>query len=71
MVKLSALRRELQELGFSCRQGRGSHEVWTCPGYGRNVVLHGADGEDAKPYQVAKVRRFRRDEEVSRGRIAS
>jgi predicted RNA binding protein YcfA (HicA-like mRNA interferase family) len=65
VVKLSVLRRELEDLGFSSRPGKGSHEVWTCPGYGRNVVLYGADGEDAKPYQVAKVHRFHRDSRLS------
>jgi predicted RNA binding protein YcfA (HicA-like mRNA interferase family) len=71
MVKLATLRRDLEALGFSIRPGKGSHEVWTCPGYDRNIVLHGADGEDAKPYQVAKVRRFQRYSITSRGRKAS
>jgi predicted RNA binding protein YcfA (HicA-like mRNA interferase family) len=71
MVKLSVLRRELEELGFSSRPGKGSHEVWTHPGYGRNVVLHGAGGRDAKPSQVAKVRRFHRDNRLSVRGIAS
>jgi predicted RNA binding protein YcfA (HicA-like mRNA interferase family) len=61
MVKLRELRSELRQLGFVPRQGKGSHEVWTDPQRPRrNVVLSGAGGEDAKPFQISKVRRFRR-----------
>jgi predicted RNA binding protein YcfA (HicA-like mRNA interferase family) len=61
MVKLRELRSELKQLGFTPRPGKGSHEVWSHPFQpGRTVVLSGANGDDAKPFQVSKVRQFRR-----------
>jgi predicted RNA binding protein YcfA (HicA-like mRNA interferase family) len=61
MIKLRALRSELRQLGFEPRQGKGSHEIWTDPERPRRkVVLYGPGGDDAKPFQVSKVRQFQR-----------
>lgn len=60
-VKLRVLRSELRQLGLTPRQGKGSHEIWTDPDQpGRRVVLYGSGGDDAKSFQVSKVRQFRR-----------
>jgi predicted RNA binding protein YcfA (HicA-like mRNA interferase family) len=60
-MKLRALRSELRQLGFEARRGKGSHEIWTDPEQPRRkVVLYGLGGDDAKPFQVSKVRRFQR-----------
>ncbi|HYU75700.1 MAG TPA: type II toxin-antitoxin system HicA family toxin [Ktedonobacteraceae bacterium] len=60
-MKLREMRAELQRLGFQARRGRGSHEIWTDPAQPRRrIVLSGAGGDDAQPYQVAKMRNFRR-----------
>ena len=61
MTKLRELRKELRQLGFEARQGRGSHEIWTDPALpSHRIVLYGSGGDDAKPYQVTKMRKFRR-----------
>ena len=61
MVKLRELRSELRQLGFIPRPGKGSHEIWTDPlRPRRKVVLSGAGGKDARPFQISKVRQFRR-----------
>jgi predicted RNA binding protein YcfA (HicA-like mRNA interferase family) len=56
MPKMRRLRAELRRLGYQCHQGKGSHQVWKRPGVARGIVLHGADGCDAKPYQLKRVR---------------
>lgn len=57
MKKMRQLRAQLRRQGFQCREGKGSHQIWRRPGEARGIVLHGADGCDAKPYQVKRVRR--------------
>ncbi len=59
--KMREIRATLRELGFECRSGKGSHEVWTDPASPqRRVVLYGRDGDDIHRYQAARVRRFKR-----------
>jgi predicted RNA binding protein YcfA (HicA-like mRNA interferase family) len=61
MLKVRKLRTMLREGGYRSRPGRGSHEVWVHPLQPRRrVVLTGCDGDEAKPYQVARVRKFRK-----------
>lgn len=58
---MQAIRTTLRELGFEVRQGKGSHEVWIDPSQPkRRVVLHGRGSKDARRYQSAQIRRFRR-----------
>ncbi|HYU76889.1 MAG TPA: type II toxin-antitoxin system HicA family toxin [Ktedonobacteraceae bacterium] len=69
--KMQEIRATLRELGFECRPGKGSHEVWTDPALpGRRVVLTGRDGDDAHRYQATQVRRCKRGMMVSRHRKA-
>lgn len=38
-MKRRELAKRLRAAGFTSRQGKGDHEVWTAPGFARNVVL--------------------------------
>jgi predicted RNA binding protein YcfA (HicA-like mRNA interferase family) len=49
--KIRELRADLRRAGFSERAGKGSHAVWHHPLVTQQVVLAGADGDDAKRYQ--------------------
>ncbi len=67
MTKLRELRLLLRERGFESRPGRGSHEVWTDPLQPQHrVVLYGKDGDDARKFQAARIRKFRRETMVYR-----
>ncbi len=68
-MKLRDARAELRALGFVCRSGKGSHEIWTDPASPqRRVVLYGRDGDDIHKYQAARVRRFKQGPTVCRER---
>ncbi len=68
-MKLRDVRAELRALGFVCRSGKGSHEIWTDPARpGRRVVLTGRDGDDLHKYQAARVRKFKQGLMVCRQR---
>jgi len=61
MKKIGALRVQLRQSGWTCRQGRGSHEIWQDPDdRRRRVVLSGRNSKDALHYQEARVRKFHR-----------
>ena len=56
--KVRRLKALLRQSGFRCRPGKGSHSVWTHPERpDMRLVLTGANGEDAKPYQEARARK--------------
>ncbi|MDN6301466.1 MAG: type II toxin-antitoxin system HicA family toxin [Brevibacterium aurantiacum] len=38
-MKYRDLARLLRDAGFSPREGKGDHEVWSAPGFARHVVL--------------------------------
>ena len=66
-IKVRHLKALLRRRGFCCRPGKGSHSVWTHPELPNlRLVLSGANGEDAKPYQKARARKGMR-----RGRSTS
>ncbi len=68
-MKLRAVRTELRALGFVCRSGKGSHEIWTHPVHPRwRVVLYGRDSDDIHRYQAARVRKFKQGSMVDRQR---
>jgi len=57
-MKVRALKAMLRRRGFVCRSGKGSHSVWTHPERPNSqLVLSGADGSDARRYQVAQARK--------------
>lgn len=61
-MKIGDLKRILAQQGYTMRPGKGSHRVWSLPGLRqRPIVLHGSDHDDAHPYQIARVRKARRN----------
>lgn len=54
--KLRELRADLHKAEFTMRHAPGSHEIWKHERFRDRVVLAGADGADAKPYQERDVR---------------
>ena len=44
----------LEQAGFRRKPGKGSHRKYIHPD-GRQLVLSGKDGDDAKPYQEKQV----------------
>jgi hypothetical protein len=55
--KIRELKSILSKAGFTSRSGKGRHTVWSHPrSPGKQVVLSGNDGDDAKPYQEKQVR---------------
>lgn len=54
--KIRELKAMLRKVGFFYQPGKGSHTVWKHPALAEKVVLAGADGDDAKPYQKKDVR---------------
>jgi predicted RNA binding protein YcfA (HicA-like mRNA interferase family) len=57
--KVRELKRDLKRAGFRLlkQRGKGSHTVWTHPNVPDDVVLSGADGDDAFEYQEKHVQR--------------
>jgi HicA toxin of bacterial toxin-antitoxin, len=57
-MKIRALKALIRRRGYISRPGKGSHSIWTHPTRPNSrLVLHGSDGDDAKPYQIARVRK--------------
>jgi predicted RNA binding protein YcfA (HicA-like mRNA interferase family) len=57
-MKIRTLKSLLRKQGYICRPGKGSHSIWTHPeSPDSRLVLHGADGADARPYLVSRVRK--------------
>ena len=48
--KIRELATVLEQAGFRRKPGKGSHRKYIHPD-GRQLVLSGKDGDDAKPYQ--------------------
>jgi predicted RNA binding protein YcfA (HicA-like mRNA interferase family) len=56
--KLRQLEAQLRRAGFERRPAKGSHKVWYHPRYRWiEVTLSGHSGDDAKDYQVSRVRK--------------
>jgi predicted RNA binding protein YcfA (HicA-like mRNA interferase family) len=55
--KIRELIAELERAGFVNRGGKGDHRNFVHPDRKRPLTISGGLGEDAKPYQVADVRR--------------
>ena len=57
-MKMRNLKALLRRRGYISRPGKGSHSIWTHPTRpASRLVLHGTDGEDAKPYQIRRARK--------------
>ena len=57
-MKIRTLKDLLRKHGYICRPGKGSHSIWTHPSQPESrFVLHGSDGDDARPYLVSRVRK--------------
>jgi len=56
--KIRQLKADLRQAGFRLKKGggKGSHTAWTHPAIAGRIILSGADGADAKPYQEEQVR---------------
>ena len=54
--KIRELIAELDRAGFVNCGGRGSHRNFVHPSVSKPVTISGADGDDAKQYQVRAVR---------------
>jgi predicted RNA binding protein YcfA (HicA-like mRNA interferase family) len=56
--KVRQLEAQLRRAGFTSRPGKGSHIVWFHPRFPEfEVTLSGHSGDDARDYQVNKVRK--------------
>lgn len=54
--KLRQLIADLEQAGFVNRGGKGSHRNFVHPKVSKPVTISGADGDDAKRYQVRAAR---------------
>lgn len=59
--KIRELKAMLLKAGFTYRQGKGSHTVWSHPLLENSVTISGQDGADAKIYQEKDVANALRD----------
>ena len=48
--KVRQFKKELKELGFTSRSGKGSHEVWNHPRLIEPIVIADKDGADVRGY---------------------
>jgi predicted RNA binding protein YcfA (HicA-like mRNA interferase family) len=55
------IRRDYRKAGFSERQGKGDHTVFSHPLLQEHYTVDGVDGKDAKPYDEVKLRKALRD----------
>ncbi len=55
-MKIRRLKSILRRRGYTARPGKGSHCIWVHPRRPeQRIVLAGANGRDAHPYQIAQV----------------
>lgn len=55
-MKIRELIRDLKRAGFVDRGGKGSHRNFIHPKVPKPITISGAEGDDAKHYQVRAVR---------------
>ena len=48
--KVRQFKKELQDLGFTWRPGKGRHQVWTHPLLVEPIVIARKDGDDVPDY---------------------
>ena len=67
--KIRELKKQLRQVGFFSRPGKGSHTVWVHPLLPREeLTLSGSDGDDAKKYQVSDVRNILKKLQEAQGK---
>jgi predicted RNA binding protein YcfA (HicA-like mRNA interferase family) len=60
-MKNRDLKRMLTRRGWRARPGKGNHVVWSHPDHPeQRIVLSGGKNDDAHPYQIALVRKPRK-----------
>jgi predicted RNA binding protein YcfA (HicA-like mRNA interferase family) len=60
------IRRDLRKAGFVETKGKGDHTKFRHPLVRRHVIVDGADGADAKPYDEINLRNALRELEEAR-----
>ena len=66
--KIRQFKKELQDLGFTERSGKGRHQVWKHPLLVSTIVIAAKDGSDVSPYlerQLKEVLRLLSEQEGS------
>jgi predicted RNA binding protein YcfA (HicA-like mRNA interferase family) len=48
--KIRQFKKQLKDLGFDWRPGKGRHQVWTHPLLGESIVIARKDGDDVPSY---------------------
>ncbi len=48
--KVREFKKELKDLGYNSRPGKGSHQVWTHPLFAKTIVIADKDGADVQGY---------------------
>jgi predicted RNA binding protein YcfA (HicA-like mRNA interferase family) len=48
--KVRQFKKELKDLGYNSRPGKGSHQVWTHPLLAKTIVIADKDGDDVQGY---------------------
>jgi predicted RNA binding protein YcfA (HicA-like mRNA interferase family) len=48
--KVRQFKKELKDLGYDSRPGKGSHEVWSHPLLVKTIVIADKDGADVQGY---------------------
>ncbi|MFB2918770.1 MULTISPECIES: type II toxin-antitoxin system HicA family toxin [Aerosakkonema] len=59
--KIRELKKLLLDAGFTYRQGKGSHQVWSHPLLSQPIVIARKDGDDAPLYLEKQVNAARRE----------
>jgi predicted RNA binding protein YcfA (HicA-like mRNA interferase family) len=68
--KKREIRREYRRAGFSERQGKGDHVVYSHPLLPHDYVVAGADGKDARPYDEIELRKAKQELAAARKRLS-
>ena len=66
--KKRQIRNDYRAAGFSERQGKGDHTVFSYPGLPKHYAVDGSDGADARPYDEQDLRAALRAQADVQGR---
>lgn len=62
------IRRDLRQIGYNERSGKGDHKNYTHPWINAIFTVDGKDGDDAKPYDEKTVREAQRQMDEAKRR---